>query len=222
MNELVFLSHSFIVSAAALIALRFGKSALVTFICIQCVLANLFVLKQTTLFGFNATCADAFTIGATLGLNLLQEYFGRAITRSTIFINFFILLFYALASQIHLLYIPSIFDTTQMHYASLLQFMPRIVIASFIVYFIAQMVDYFLYGFLKRMWTQKFLIFRNVISISVSQLVDTILFSFLGLYGIVENLWEIILISYSIKLIAIALSTPFIWLSSKINIKAID
>src|SRR5439155_22211216 len=97
--------------------------ALVAFVCICCILANLFVLKQTTLFGFNATCSDTFTIGATLGLNLLQEYFGRYMSRIAIGINFFFLIFYTIMSQIQLAYAPSLFDSMQPHYMPLLQFM---------------------------------------------------------------------------------------------------
>ena len=107
MNELIFLLQTITVSLCALGALYLGKEALVTFICIQSILANLFVIKQTTLFGLNATCSDAFAVGATLGLNLLQEYFGRTITRKAIWLNFFFLVFYAITSQIHLAYAPS-------------------------------------------------------------------------------------------------------------------
>lgn len=209
-NELIFLIHATLIGLAALGALALGRSALVAFVVVQCILANLFVLKQTTLFGFNATCADAFTIGATIGLNMLQEYFGKAITRKTIWLNFFLLVFYAAVSQIHLWYTPSSFDVTQNHFSALLGFMPRIVVASFTVYLIAQMVDYKLYGWLKKVWTSRFLVLRNYASIAVSQLVDTILFSFLGLYGIVENIGEIILISYAIKLVAIVVATPIV------------
>src|SRR5438445_4228981 len=113
MNELIFILHTLIIAAFALGALALGPSALVAFVCIQCMLANLFVVKQITLFGFTATCADAFTVGATIGLNLLQEYFGKEIAKRTIWINFFLLIFYALLSQIHLFYLPIITVTVK-------------------------------------------------------------------------------------------------------------
>lgn len=215
-NELIFLIQIITIVSFSLGALKFGKEALVTFVCICCILANLFVLKQTTLFGFNATCSDAFTIGATLGLNLLQEYFGRYISRITIGINFFFLIFYAIMSQIQLAYVPSMFDSMQQHYLPLMQLMPRIMIASITVYLIAQIADYFIYGLLKKYWHHRLLITRNYISIIISQFIDTVLFTFLGLYGIVENLWEIIFISYCIKLVAIFIATPFVGFSKMI------
>jgi uncharacterized integral membrane protein (TIGR00697 family) len=216
MNELIFFLHTCIIAAFALGSLALGRSALVAFICIQCLLANLFVIKQITLFGFTATCADAFTVGATIGLNLLQEYFGKEITKKTIWINFFLLIFYAIISQVHLIYTPHSADTMHLHFMPLLKFMPRIVIASFSVYFISQMADYYLYGILKKTFHHKYIILRNYASIALCQLLDTVLFSFLGLYGIIDNIGEVIIISYLIKLLSIIIATPFVGFSRKI------
>jgi queuosine precursor transporter len=212
-NELLFVIHTIIISLSALVALYLGSHALVAFVCLQCVLANLFVIKQITLLGLGATCSDIFTIGAVLGLNLLQEYYGAAIAQRTIWINFFLLLFYAVVGQLHLAYLPSGTDTMQPHFMAILDAMPRIVIASFTVYLIAQYCDYLLYGFLKKLFHDRFLVVRNYASIMITQLLDTVLFSFLGLYGLVDNIWQIIMISYSVKLFAIVIATPCIALS---------
>ena len=216
MNELIFILHTVIIAAFALGSLALGRSALVAFICTQCILANLFVVKQITLFGLTATCADAFTVGATIGLNLLQEYFGKEIAKKTIWINFFLLIFYAIASQIHLIYMPHSADIMHLHFMPLLNLMPRIVVASFSVYLISQMADYYLYGFLKKTFHNKYIVVRNYASIAFCQLLDTVLFSFLGLYGIINNLWEVIIISYLIKLASIIIATPFVGFSHKI------
>lgn len=216
MNELIFLIHTLIIAAFALGSLALGPTALVAFVCIQCILANLFVIKQITLFGLTATCADAFTVGATIGLNLLQEYFGKNIAKRTIWINFFLLIFYAIVSQIHLLYIPQSADIAQQHFIPLLTLMPRIVIASFSVYLFTQMTDYYLYGILKKTFQDKYIVFRNYISIAFCQLLDTVLFSFLGLYGIIDNIGEVIIISYLIKLASIIIATPFVGFSRKV------
>lgn len=220
-NEAIFIFHSLLISISALIALFLGQHALVTFISIQCLLANLFVLKQITLFGFHATCADPFTIGATLGLNLLQEYFGKTITQRAIIINTFILLFYTVMTQIHLCYSPNIFDTTHIAFLALLSTAPRIIIASVTVYTLIQFLDCFLYGTLKTALGNRFLVMRNYISIIICQFFDTVLFTFLGLWGIIENPWHVIFISYSVKLIAILIATPFVLVSGLIYKKAL-
>ena len=214
-NELIFIAHTLIISISTLVALYLGAHALVAFICLQCVLANLFVIKQITLIGLGATGTDAFTIGAVLGLNLLQEYYGAAIARRTIWINFFLLIFYALIGQIHLAYLPSISDTMHLPFLAILNPRSRIVVASFTVYLIAQYCDYLLYGFLKKLLHDRLLVIRNYASIMITQLLDTVLFSFLGLYGLVDNIWHIIIISYSVKLLAILIATPCVALSKK-------
>ncbi|MCX5921843.1 MAG: queuosine precursor transporter [Candidatus Dependentiae bacterium] len=215
-NELIFSAHSLFIAASALLALRMGKEALVAFISVQCILANIFVTKQTTLFGFNATCSDAFTIGAVLGLNLLQEYFGQESAKKAIWTSFGLLAFYGIVSQIQLAYVPSPSDTMQDHFQAILGFMPRIVIASFVVYLVVQFFDSWLYARLKIALVNRHLVIRNGASIIVSQLLDTILFSFLGLYGIVDNILHIIIVSYIIKLAAIALAAPSVALSKRI------
>lgn len=216
MNELIFILHTVVIAVFALGSLALGRYALVAFVCIQCVLANLFVIKQITLFGLTATCADAFTVGATIGLNLLQEYFGKEITKKTIWINFFLLVFYAVVSQIHLIYIPHAADTMHLHFMPLLNLMPRIVVASFSVYLISQMADYYLYGLLKKAFHNNYIVARNYASIAFCQLLDTVLFSFFGLYGIIDNIGEVIIISYVIKLVSIFIATPFVGFSRKV------
>src|SRR5579872_2892692 len=216
MNTYIFIFHTIIIATFALGSLALGSAGLVVFVCICCILANLFVIKQISLFGLTATAADAFTVGATIGLNLLQEYFGKEIAKKTIILNFFLLIFYAIVSQIHLLYVPHPADTMHQYFEPLLNFMPRIVIASFSTYLFTQMIDYYLYGILKNAFHNKYIIIRNYASIAFCQLLDTVLFSFFGLYGIIENIWQIIIVSYVIKLISIVIATPFVGFSRKI------
>ena len=216
MNTLIFIIHALTIAIFSMGSLALGSHALVAFVCIQCIIANLFVVKQITLFGLTATCADAFTIGATIGLNLLQEYFGKDIAKKAIWINFFLLIFYAIISQIHLAYLPNAADTAQEHFMPILSLMPRITMASFFVYLVTQLADYHIYGVLKTMFQSKHIILRNYASIAICQLLDTVLFTYLGLYGIIDNLMQVIIISYLIKLASIVVATPFVAFSRKI------
>lgn len=217
MNEFIFLFHTIIIALASLGALLIGKEALVGFICIQSILSNLFVTKQITLFGLTVTCTDVFAVGALLSLNMLQEFFGRDIVKKTILINFFMLIFYVAMSQLHLWYIPNSFDSMHQHFASILSIMPRITIASVSVYGFVQLFDAQLFSILKQLFNSKYLVIRNIISLTCSQLLDTILFSYLALYGIVESVWHVIIVSFIIKLFVIACNTPFIALAKKVR-----
>jgi queuosine precursor transporter len=215
LNEFIFLIHTIFVSSCTLIALYLGRSALIVFICVQSILANSFILKQATLFGLNATCTDVFTISGVLGLNLLQEYYGKEVARKAIWINFFLLIFYTAATQFHLWYLPAPTDSAQPFFELLLHSAPRIVVASLFVFLLVQHFDSWLYGNLKRVWNSKHLVLRNYISVAISQLIDTVLFSYLGLYGLIDNIGNIIIISYIIKLVAIVIATPIVTFSKR-------
>jgi uncharacterized integral membrane protein (TIGR00697 family) len=213
MNELIFLGYIGIVSLSALLALKLGKEALVALICVQWVLANLFVTKQITLMGLNATTSDALAVGATLCLNLVQEYFGKELAQKTILIGFCSTLFYTVLSFLQVLYCPSAADTAHAHFCALLTPMPRIVIASVVTYVIVQQLDFYLFGFLKKRMHNRSLTTRNYLSVSITQFIDTVLFSFLGLYGLVASIRDIIIVSYGVKLVILFIAAPCITLS---------
>ncbi len=210
MNEVLFLLHTFFVVAFVLIALRLGKSALLIAIALQAVLANLFVMKQISLFGFAVTCSDVFAIGAILSLNLLQEYFGKESARQAASISLFALLFFVLMSQIHLLYTPTELDTAHIAFFTILSASPRLIFASIATFYVVQQFDIRFFG-----WLKGKLPLRVAISLLMSQLFDTVLFSFLGLYGLVESVFDIIVVSFLIKCAIIALSSPFVAFSKR-------
>lgn len=207
-NELLFLIHLIIVIIATVIMTSRGKEGLISFLCVQAILANLFVIKQITLVGCAATSSDVYIVGSVFSLNLLQEYFGKETARKTIWLSFLLLLFYTIVSQIHICYLPSASDFAHTAYFALFSFMPRLTIASIGVYLAVQYFDTFFYGLLRVLLRNKFLFARNILSITVSQLLDTILFSFFGLYGIIDNLISVALISYSIKIVTMLLLVP--------------
>src|SRR5690606_19762139 len=105
------------------------------------VLANLFVVKQITLFGFDVTASDAFAIGSLLCLNFLQEYFHQEEAEKAIWSSFFLMIFFTLVSQIHLLYTPNTHDLTHSAFQTFLAFSPRLLTASIFVFFVTQQVD---------------------------------------------------------------------------------
>lgn len=177
---------------------------------------NLFVLKQISLFGLHVTTSDSLAVGYLLGLNLVQEFFGRRSARNTVWISFFISVCFVLLSQIHLAYIPNIHDSAHPHLSYLFHPMPRILFASLISFLIVQMIDLTFFAFLRQKTEGKFLAGRIALALLLSQTLDTLLFSFLGLYGIVHSVLHIIFMSLAIKGIVILLSTPFVSLSKKI------
>jgi queuosine precursor transporter len=213
MNELLFLMQGCVIVGFALGAYHLGKEALIAWVAVQALIANLFVLKQITLLGLNVTASDAFAIGSLLGLNFLQEYFSKEDANKATWICFFFMIFFALVSQFHLLYQPNSHDTTQSAFLAILSHSPRLLIASMLVFFVVQRIDIRSFAFLKKIMPQASFALRTAIALVFSQFLDTIFFSFAGLYGIVASLADIILFSYVVKLIVIALFTSFVRLA---------
>jgi len=205
MNELVFFLHVAMVTLFAHIALRMGKSALAAMAALLGVLANLFVSKQTLLFGLEVTCADAYAVGGFLALNLYQERYGKDEAKKLIWISFLALALFGIMATIHLLYKPSGSDWAHAHFSPILRHSPRIVIASFITYFIVQRLDVEIFGWLRK----KIGSFPTALffSLLISQVFDTVLFSALGLYGLVTSLVQITLFSILIKWIIVGSMT---------------
>lgn len=215
-NNVLFIIHSILLSIMALGSLYLGKTALIVFTSFCCVLANLFIAKQINLFGLQVTPTDAYTIGAIMAFNLVREYFGKKAAQAALVISFLSTLAFCLLAQIHLLYEPSAADVNHIHFHALLSPAPRIFFASVFAYLVSQISEYLLYSKLKIMLHGRYLTSRNIITMSSSQLIDTLLFSFVGLYGIISSVSDVIIVSYSIKIGAILLSSPFIKLSKKV------
>jgi hypothetical protein len=216
MNELLFFLHIAVAILFALIALRLGEKTLIAWIALQAVLANLFVIKQMAFFGFQITCSDVFAIGSVLGLNLLQEYFGKESAKKALFATFFAMLFFVTMGQIHLAYTPSPFDTTQVAFQTILSPTPRILFASIGVFFLVQQLDIRLFGFLKARLPQLSLTLRNGLSTTLTQFLDTLFFSLIGLWGLVALLGDVILISFLVKVCILLCLTPITALSKRI------
>lgn len=210
MNEILFFTQIALIIGFAIGALKLGQGALTGWVAIQALIANLFVLKQIDLFGFAVTASDTYVIGSLLGLNFLQEYFGKEEAQRTTWICFFFMLFFALISQLHLLYVPNQHDTSHEAFSILLTPSPRLFIASMSVFFIVQQLDIRFFAFLKRVLPHCGFAIRTGIALVVSQFLDTCLFSFAGLYGMVASIVDIILVSFLIKLIVISSFTLFI------------
>lgn len=216
MNEMIFFFHILAVVGGALLALRLGKATLTTFIALQVICANLFVFKQMSLFGLSVTCSDALAVGAILGVNLMQEYFGKDAARRAIWVSFGALFFFLAMSGVHIAYAPILGDVYHDAYATLFNHSTRVCIASVGVYAVVQFFDLRFFGVLQRIFEKKHLPVRIALSLFVSQALDTVLFSFFGLYGIVDSLLDVMMVSFLIKCCIIALSSPLTALSRRL------
>lgn len=215
LNETFFFFHLVVSLSFLLFSLRMGKECLIAFLSLSAVLANLFVLKQISFFSWTITSSDVYAVQAILALNMLQEYFGKKTAEKASKISFFCMGFFAIMAKMHLTYIPSSIDYTQEAFVVILDAAPRIVFASLATFYFVQRLDILFFSQLKIWLKNTHFSFRVICSLLVSQTIDTALFAFLGLYGLVANIFSIIAFSLMVKCLVIWMSAPITAFSKK-------
>ena len=200
--------HLVVLLLLILFTLRLGERALHAWLCVIAVSMNLFVTKQISLFGLDVTATDALAVSYLLGFNLLQEFYGKETARSHLLISFLVSSGFVLLSLFQLEYEPNAFDLADPAFRLILTPLPRIIGASLITFVVVQAFDIFFFGWLREKFEGKRLMLRLVVSLMASQIIDTVLFSVLGLYGQVWNLFDIMMVSLGFKYIVIFLSAP--------------
>ena len=226
-NEIIFLIQTVIGLFFTLIAFKLGKIWIYAFIASCVILANIFVNKQITLLGLNATGGNVVYGAIFLATDLLSEHYGKREARKGVFIGFFVSLFYLSMTQMILLFKKNSDDWGASESMEIIfSTSPSIVFASLIAYLISQLNDIWIFHYIKNKTNGKFLWLRNNISTYSSQLIDSIIFSFLAFYIFpfvfnteslpLNAIIQIVITTYLMKLIVAAIDTPFIYLSKKI------
>ena len=227
MNELIFICFTLFLIALNLVAFRLGKTYMFMLIAIYSVIMNIFVTKQFTLFGLDVTGGNALYGAIFLLTDLLSEHFSKKDALRSVAAGFLSVLVFIVATQFLIAFTPNSFDFAQEAIVTLFSVTPRILVGSLIAYAIAQTIDVYLYEKIKKATKDKYLFLRNNGSTLVSQLVDSIIFTAVGLTtfgsfkGVIpaDIFWEVALATYLIKVVVALIDTPFIYLSYKIKKK---
>jgi uncharacterized integral membrane protein (TIGR00697 family) len=206
MNEGFFFLQIAAVLVFTMAALRHSKEALIGWIILQGLLANLFVLKEISLFGFLVTPTDTYAVGAIFALNLLREKWGKEGTKGILRMQTLFFSFVIVMAIFQMAYIPSTFDTTSAAYQTILGPMPRVLAASLGCLLLVQRFDLFFYSLLKHRIP---LFWKNVFCISIAEILDTLFFTFLGLFGLLSSPFDLIVVSLTVKGIIIVSLVPF-------------
>ena len=189
--------------------LRLGERALNAWLCVVAICMNLFVTKQISIGFLEVTATDALAASYLLGLCLIQENFGKRSARMHVLFSFLCSVGFLGLSFIHLWYVPGEHDVMHPLFVTLLDPMPRLIIASLTSFVVIQLIDVSIFQWLREKMKGHFFPLRAAVCLILANLSDTILFSYLGLYGMVAHLWDIIFFSLLIKIIATAISIPF-------------
>ncbi len=223
MNELIFIGFSLLLMTLNLFALKGGKLYLYLLIVVYTLTMNIFVVKQFNLFGLAVTGGNALYGAVFLATDLLSEHFGKKDAQRSVMLGFFTMILFVVLTQVLLLFTPNEYDYADEGLKTLFSVTPRIMLGSLLAYFIAQNIDVYIFEWIKNATNGKYLWLRNNGSTMISQLIDTLIFtsvgltafSFLPFEGVIPTdiFWENVLFTYVIKLLVAGVDTPFLYMS---------
>lgn len=226
MNELLLIASLLVVYGSVLLAFKlFGKTGLYCFTCIATITANIEVLILVDAFGMEQTLGNILFAATFLVTDILSEIAGKKEAQKAVNIGIFTSVLFIVISQSWLLYTPSGNDWAQEPIRSIFSNTPRLMIVSVVVYAVCQRFDVWAYhkwwAFTNKKYgdTRRFLWLRNNGSTLISQLLNTILYTFGAFWGMYELpvLVNIAMASYVIFIVTSIADTPFVYLARKIS-----
>lgn len=225
-NELLLIfSILFLYGGVLLFYYLFGKNGLLCWSAIATITANIEVLILVDAFGMEQTLGNILFASTFLVTDIMSEKYGKKDAQRAVNVGIVTSVFFIVLSQSWLLYIPSANDWAQPSFRAIFSNTPRLMLASFLVYAVTQRFDVWLYhkwwDFTKRRCkdSTRFLWVRNNGSTLVSQLLNTVLYSFgafMGMYDF-SVLVSICMSSYIIFIVTSLADTPVVYLARKLT-----
>lgn len=221
-NELLLLGSVIVIYGAVLVAYRlFGKIGMYVMTVIATILANIEVLMLVDGFGMEQTLGNVMFASTYLVTDILSENEGKKSASRAVWLGVFTSVIMLLFTQYWLLYTPASDDWAREHITAIFSTTPRLLAASFIGYVISQRFDVWLYH---KWWdftvkktgdNKRFLWLRNNGSTLVSQIINTIIFSFVAFAGWYDTktLISVMLSSYVIFIFTSLLDTPIVYIA---------
>lgn len=227
-NELLLLLSLILTFSAILIVFAlFREQGLFLWTIIATIAANIEVLIVVNAFGMEMTLGNILFASTFLVTDILSELYGKKEAQRAVWLGIATSVIFILISQSWMLYTPNGNDFAMPSMKTIFSNTPRLMLVGIAVYVIVQLFDVWLYH---KWWTfttkkfgdsKKFLWMRNNGSTMVSQLLNTVLFTwgaFFGVYG-TATLVSIAISSYVIFVITSVADTPFLYLARYIQKK---
>ncbi len=198
----------------------FGRDGLLACIVLSILLANLQGPKLTTILGLQTSLGVIFYSSIFFATDLLSEKYGREAASRAVMMGFSVSCILVVMLTIALQFLPTTDPETaafslsiQKSFENILNFTPRFVFGSLFAYLISQSLDVWLFHWIKRTTDGRWLWMRNNGSTMISQAVDTLLYSFVVWWGVVEleTAIQLGMVKYAFKLAIAAIDTPFIY-----------
>ncbi len=198
----------------------FGKTGLQVAIATSILLANLQGPKLTIIFGFQTSLGVIFYSSIFFATDVLSENFGRREANKAVWMGFTVSIIVVLMLSLALLYQPSDRIGTaefsrNVHEAfeTIVNFTPRFVIGSLLAYIISQSFDVWAFHRIRQITGERWLWLRNNLSTMSSQVLDTLIYSLVAWWGIVDLKTALALgaVKYGFKVAIAMIDTVFMY-----------
>lgn len=220
MNELTLFIEVCIVFSLVLICHRFfRREGVIAWVSIATVLANIITAKNAMIFGLSTAIGTVMFASTFLATDILSECYSKKDAKKAVYIGLFSNVVLICATQIALRYIPSPFDYANEAMNTLFALNLRISIASATMYFIANIMDVYLFNKIKEQMNGRALWLRNNVSTILCNCLENFGFIGLAFYGIydIKTIITIAISTSVIELIVAILDTPFLYMAKKIR-----
>lgn len=221
-NEILLILSLFLTYAAVLFLFKlFKEQGLYLWTIVATIAANIEVLIVVDAFGMEMTLGNILFASTFLVTDILSELYGKKEAQNAVWMGIATSIVFIFISQSWMLYLPNENDFASPAIRTVFSNTPRLMIVGIVVYVVVQLFDVWAYH---KWWEftsqkfgdrKKFLWLRNNGSTLISQLLNTILFTwgaFFGTYNI-ETLISIAFASYLIFIVTSLADTPFVYLA---------
>lgn len=226
-QELLWLTTLFADLAGTVLLYRFfGKAGLQVAIATAIILANLQGPKLTVIFGVQTSLGVIFYSSIFFATDVLSENYGKAEANKAVRMGLAVSVIVLVMLSLALLYAPSDRPGTaefslRIHdaFATIVDFTPRFVLGSLVAYYLSQTFDVWAFHKIKAMTGEKWLWLRNNGSTLASQALDTVIFSLITWWGVVDLVTALQLgaAKYGFKIFIALFDTVFIYWAKRLH-----
>lgn len=179
-------------------------------------MSNLFGGKLISIVGFTVAGAIITYPITFLSTDIIGEIWGKKQANECVKIGIVIQLSFLLLGYLSLS-IPALEQSIELQNSlkMVLNQGLRMTLASLGAFSCSQFLDIYIFHRLKEKHNNKYKWLRNNASTMTSQFVDTIIFITIAFYGVVDNLFLMIIAQYVVKFFLALLDTPFFYLLTR-------
>ena len=219
-NEiLLFVEIIITFSVLVLITKFLKKEGLISWVAIASILANIITAKNVDAFGMTYTLGTVMFASTFLATDILTELYGKECAKKSVVIGMVGTLCLMLFTQISLRYVPSAIDYAHSSMETLFSLNFRISLSSVVMYYVANMLDVYLYDYLRVKFNGKYMWLRNNVATILCNTLENFFFMFGAFIGIfdIKSIFIMAVSTSVVEIIVGLCDTPFLYLAKYVS-----